>query len=89
MRLFVFDEPDTVKGNIQYGALGRSFYRCLKEFDLAELNSGVHDDAVEMLEKIYVLLNDEKLDDAACLEKIGFLYQKRLALPVLRKKKIH
>ena len=49
MRLFVPDEPDTVENNIQYRALGRSFYRCLKEFDLADLHSQVHDEAVDLL----------------------------------------
>ena len=75
MRLFVPDEPDTVENNIQYRALGRSFYRCLREFDLADLHSQVHDEAVDLLEDILMVLDDPDLDDAHCLDEIVLLYQ--------------
>ena len=78
MRLFVPDEPDTVENNIQYRALGRSFYRCLREFDLVDLHSQVHDEAVDLLEDILMVLDDPDLDDAHCLDEIVLLYQRRL-----------
>ena len=70
MRLLVPDEPDTVENNVQYRALGRSFYRCLKEFDLADLHSQVHDEAVDLIENILKVLNDPDLDDAHCLDEL-------------------
>lgn len=87
MRLFVPDEPDTVENNIQYRALGRSFYRCLREFDLADLHSQVHDEAVDLLEDILMVLDDPDLDDAHCLDEIVLLYQRRLGVVSARHEK--
>ena len=87
MRLFVPDEPDTVENNIQYRALGRSFYRCLREFDLADLHSQVHDEAVDLLEDILMVLDDPDLDDAHCLDEIVLLYQRRLGVASARHEK--
>ena len=87
MRLLVPDEPDTVENNVQYRALGHSFYRCLKEFDLADLHSQVHDEAVDLIEHILKVLNDPDLDDARCLDEIVLLYQRRLGVASARHEK--
>ena len=87
MRLLVPDEPDTVENNVQYRSLGRSFYRCLKEFDLADLHSQVHDEAVDLIEHILKVLNDPDLDDARCLDEIVLLYQRRLGVASARHEK--
>lgn len=84
MRLFISDDPDTVENNIQYYSIGRSFYRCLKEWNLASLQNDVHDEAVMLLEQIFRLLNDSDLDDTHCMDEIVLLYMRHLDLHCAR-----
>lgn len=72
-----------VKEGLLYVTIGKAVVQYAEQLKGALLRDAMHDEAVSILAEIYRILQDQELDDEACMERIEsilMLHARRLDL---------
>ena len=72
-----------VKEGLLYVTIGKAVVQYAEQLKGALLRDAMHDEAVSILAEIYRILQDQELDDEACMERIESIlmpYARRLDL---------
>lgn len=69
IRKSIRDDKDVVT-SLFYTAIGKTIVSYANKLTKERIGEGMHDIAVQMLEEIYEVLENEELEDPDCVEKI-------------------
>lgn len=75
-----------LSSTVIHAALGRQICRFLEDMSVATIDTAAHDKAVLLLDEIYCVLDDERIDDDDCIERILAIYYREFARLTLRHK---